>query len=180
MGKVSGFFLKTLTPGVLAGSLIAVKYAKDARQSKERIRRDYLLYAEWLKMKQKGEPPGAYLRQNGWRRVAIYGMGAVGIRLYEELRGSGTEISYVIDRRPRYVYSGLRVCDLNGELEAVDAVIVSLQSDYETIRKQLEEKIQAPIVSVKDVIFKSCDIQGPVAGREAQAQGTNRKEDEAC
>ena len=80
MGKVSGFFLKTLTPGVLAGSLIAVKYAKDARQSKERIRRDYLLYAEWLKMKQKGESPGAYLRQNGWRRVAIYGMGAVGIR----------------------------------------------------------------------------------------------------
>ncbi len=180
MGKISRFFLRALTPGVLAGSLIAMKYAKDARQSRERIRRDYLLYAEWLKRKQNGESLGAYLRQNGWNRIAIYGMGAVGLRLYEELRGSGTEIPYVIDRRPRYVYSELRVCDLNGELEAVDAVIVSLQSDYEEIKKQLQGKLEAPILSIKDVIFRRCDMQGTDAGVEAQTQGKNRKEDETC
>lgn len=138
---------------LLIGSFLVTKHRKSQQNAIDRIKKDYLLYIEWLKKKQNGETLDNYLKKNGYYKIAIYGMGAVGIRLYEELRNSSVSVVYAIDRKPKYVYSELNVCSLSDEFKNVDAIIVTLQSDFKEIKKQLKQKISVPIISIRDVIF---------------------------
>lgn len=144
-----------MIPGIIVFLICILRFIKKRQNNIKKIKMDCSLYTEWLKKKQNGIAIDQELNRNGYKTIAIYGMGAVGLRLYEELRNSSVEVAYVIDRRPKYIYSELKICSLNDELQQVDAVIISLQANYEEIKAELEQKISVPIISVNDVIFNS-------------------------
>lgn len=109
----------------------------------------FLLFDKWLQIKNKEESLQQFFEDNSIYFIAIYGMGVIGRRLYEELLNSPIKVRYGIDRNAKNIrIPGLDIRTLEEALTPVDAVIVTPMDFYE-----IEEKIYQKIESEIDVIF---------------------------
>lgn len=114
----------------------------------------YNLLNRWLIVKHEGKSLEQYFIDNGYKTIAIYGMGELGNRLYEELKNTNITIKYAIDKEAGSTYSELEIINIEDELEKVDVVIVSAIFAYEKIEKELQQLIDYPIISLEDVIYE--------------------------
>lgn len=95
----------------------------------------------------------SYFRKNNWQDIAIYGWGDAGKLLYELLRDSSLNISYIVDRRE---LSGERDIPpaFQDALKApkVDVMLITALRDFWNIQEQLYGNVEFPLVSMDDVI----------------------------
>lgn len=122
--------------------------------SEKRFEIGFHLFDQWLCMRQKGKMLLSFFEDNLIESAAIYGMGALGERLYDELRDSGVIVRYAVDRiAASKNIPGLKIygSDVNA-LPDVDVVVVTPVQDYPEIVKLLEMKTDAAIISLKDII----------------------------
>ena len=108
----------------------------------------------WLQVKNRGGSLAPYFADNAFRSIAIYGMGAIGRRLFEELGAQGVEVAYAIDRNaPHIRVGGLEVKAPSDRLPAVDAVVVTPIA-FSEIEKMLYEKMgeETNVVSIEDIV----------------------------
>lgn len=117
----------------------------------------YSLTIEWLERKQKGENIGNQLLIQGWKNIAIYGMGDLGKCLLKELGDSEVRVSYLIDKNadnllPDHKDVQIRICKPESDLETVDAIVVTAVFYYDDICKELSKKIDCPVISLEDLI----------------------------
>lgn len=109
---------------------------------------------KWLQIKNEGRSLKPYFEDNRFLNVAIYGMGAIGQRLYEELCLEKIEVRYAIDQNAKNIsIKGLEIKTLEDELMEVDAVIVTPIAFYEiekNIRSNMGDEIA--IVSIEDIV----------------------------
>ncbi len=145
-----------LASAAVAGSVVTVKKMKVVGVKKNKFRLYYDTTNQWLMLKNAGKGVENYFSNNGYKTMAIYGMGELGNRLYEELRGSDkVEVKYAVDKKSGYLYEGdLRILLPDNELELVDVIVVTPVSDFEEVQKTLSEKINCPIISLEDVVFE--------------------------
>jgi ketol-acid reductoisomerase len=102
----------------------------------------------------EGKKLEGYFTDKGYQTIAIYGMGELGNRLYEELKDSNVKIKYAIDKNSDSTYSELDVISIEDEMEAVDAVVVTAFFAFDEIKEELEQSIEYPIISIEDVIYE--------------------------
>lgn len=144
--------------GAAAGAAVVGKLqGKTINQKDEKVdkfKSYYNMLNQWLILKQEGKSLESYFIENNYKIIAIYGMGEMGNRLYDELNDSSVQVKYAIDENAASVYSELEVCDLEDPLENVDAVIVSAIFAFEEIEENLQDKFDCPIVSLEDVVFE--------------------------
>ena len=145
--------------GAVAGAAGA-GYVGSKQVSKKTVKVDkfkgyYNMLNQWLILKQEGKNLSEYFVTNGYKTIAIYGMGEMGNRLYDELKGSDITVKYAIDKNAASTYSELDVIDPDvAEFEAVDAIIVTATFAFDEIEEMLSEKVECPIVSLEDVVFE--------------------------
>lgn len=109
---------------------------------------------QWLCLRQKGGSVTSFFKDNLIKNVAIYGMGALGERLYDELKDSEVAVLYGIDRMAssKNIY-GLKIyssCEI--AFPETEVIVVTPVQDYHTIVKGLEEKTNAVIMSLEDIL----------------------------
>ena len=104
------------------------------------------------KNKTAGKSLETYFEQNGFHKVAIYGMGEVGEVLLRELQGSKIDVRYGIDQRASSVFSKLKILSPKEELAQVDVIVVTAIAYYDEIRRQLKEKVKCPIISLENIL----------------------------
>lgn len=128
------------------------------RKNKEEIPPFFLwgfhILNKWLQIKNKNNSLRPYFEDNYLFNVAIYGLGAIGQRLYEELEMEEIDVKYGIDQNAKNIQiKGLEIKSLEDELPKVDAVIVTPIAFYE-IEKNLYKKMgdEAVIVSIEDIV----------------------------
>lgn len=110
------------------------------------------IYSQWLALHQAGRYVSDYLGKKGIRRIAVYGYAELGNHLINELKGTGVEISCVIDRQDKYPYSGIKVVkpeDFEGD---ADLVIVTPLTYTEEIKKAVTQKSGCPAAALEDVL----------------------------
>lgn len=93
-----------------------------------------------------------YFIQRKYKRIAIYGMGELGNRLYEELENSSVEIVYVIDQEASSIFVEAEAKEPDEVLEEVDVIIVTAVFDFDKISEELGSKISCPVISLEEVI----------------------------
>lgn len=122
--------------------------------SEKRFEFGFPLLAQWLGLRQRGESLCSYFEDNGIDHVAIYGMGVLGERLYEELREGPVSVEYAIDRMAAFKdIPGLQLYLPDIErLPDVGAVIVTPVQEFWRIVELLETKTDAPILSLSDIV----------------------------
>lgn len=122
--------------------------------SANRFEQNFHILNKWLCLRQRGQSLLPYFEDNLIKKVAIYGMGALGERLYDELKELSIEVSYAIDRMAEdKEIEGLDICGLDvTNYRQTELVIVTPVHDYWGIVDALKDKVQAPIVSLEDVV----------------------------
>lgn len=114
----------------------------------------FTILDRWLQIKNRGGSLAAFFLDNQIDSVAIYGMGEIGKRLYEELKGSRVKVAYGIDKNAKNIFiEGLAVYRLDETLPKVNAVIVTPMHFYE-IQKEIYRRMgkEVDVVFVEDVV----------------------------
>ncbi len=140
--------------GAAGSGYLGQKQVGQKSEKVDKFKSYYNMLNQWLILKQEGKTLEKYFTDNGYKTIAIYGMGEMGNRLYDELKGTGIEVKYAIDKDAAGIYSDLDVVDVEDEFEEVDAVIVSAIFAFDEIEKILSEKLNCPIVSLEDVVYE--------------------------
>ena len=96
---------------------------------------------------------GSYFEKRNYKTIAVYGIGEIGNRLYEDLsRFTSIKVEYAIDKI-KEGHPALPVYGLDSEFPEVDVIVVSTNNIYDQVCEILKEKTNIPIVSIDDVVF---------------------------
>lgn len=161
MGKGTSVLL-TIVSGA-AGAAIGAGVTNHNLQKKidyyekrvEKFKTYFDLTNEWLRLKNEGKTLSEYFEKNQWKHIAIYGMGELGNRLLEELRGSSVVVDYAIDKHTDKVYSEVDVKEISEGLPEVDVIVITPIYAYDEVEEMLMDAVDYPIVSIEDVVFNS-------------------------
>ena len=107
---------------------------------------------QWIGLKQDNQQIETYFQKNNYQRIAVYGMGFVGMRLIKELRNTNLNIIYGIDQNAANISSDLKLLTLEDELPEVDVIIVTVLGSFQEIYDKLSTKIKCDIVAIEDII----------------------------
>lgn len=113
----------------------------------------FLMMNQWVKVKQEGKNLGEYFERNGLKRIAVYGMSYVGEALIEELKNTGIEVVYGIDKNADRIFSTVDVISADDSFAEVDAVIVTAITYFDEVKEELFEKINCQIISLEDILY---------------------------
>lgn len=121
----------------------------------KRVEAQYNLLNQWMSLGEAGITLEKLLKARGYRKIAIYGMADLGKHMYHALWNSDIRICYGIDQKKSGQYETIMVKKADEAVEQVDAVIVTAIMDFEAIKKNLEEKLKFPIVSLEEILYET-------------------------
>ena len=148
--------LAVVAGGVAGGLAVGVKSNKEVKRWRGLSNKhlDMIqLYDQWFATKQEGKSVEDYLRSEGIKTVAIYGMSFMGRRLYEELKDTDIEVKYGIDKNWDKIYADIDMVTPEDDLEEVDVIIVTAFSFFDEIADLLMGKTDIRILSIEDLIY---------------------------
>lgn len=114
----------------------------------------FLMMNQWVKVKQEGKNLSLYFEQNGYKKIAVYGMSYAGETLVDELKGTSIDVAYGIDKKSDSIYSDVDIVSMEDELEKVDVIVVTAVTFFDEIERQLSEKIDCPIISLEEILYE--------------------------
>lgn len=127
------------------------KKVKSQNKKINKFKQYYEILNFWLKATFEGKSIEKVIMQQGYKTIAIYGMGEIGQRLFESLKNTDIEVAYIIDEGTSY-FDELEIKNIGDELSPVDLIIITPTFDYEMISKKLSFYYQYKVCSIKDII----------------------------
>lgn len=156
--KKSLISILSLLTGAAAGAGTVGKISGDKLQKAKNMSDKhlalFLMMNQWVKVKQEGKNLSSYLQKNGYKRIAIYGMSYAGETLVEELKNTGIEVAYGIDKNADSMYSDVDIMSMDDSLDEVDAIVVTAITFFDEIEEKLLEKMDCPIISLEDILYE--------------------------
>lgn len=158
--KVLGNVLLGLTiVGTIGGLIYVNKRQLDGlNKNHKRIKGYYDVTYQWVVNKQKKQEVSDYFTSNQIKRIAIYGMGALGELFYNEVKNSSAvKVDCFIDQAAdlySFGFDNIPIIDVvTGEYDNIDAVVVTPVHVFDEVEEKLREQgFDKPIVSLNDVI----------------------------
>lgn len=114
------------------------------------------VYEKWMDVFQKGKLISRYFFDNGFHKVAIYGLGRLGKQLYDEMIISEIDVVYVIDNvygLTNKFYGRTPCVHPESELPEADLIIITIPGEKKQIHAQLCKKVSCPVKSMEDILF---------------------------
>lgn len=110
----------------------------------------------WLKQKILSKDISEYFKLNGYLSIAIYGFGELGRLLFMELKESGVNIAYIIDRDANKLKN--EFLDINfvlpeDDYSKVDAIIITPILDFFRVKEKCKEKCEYSLLAIEEVVF---------------------------
>lgn len=158
MGKRFQFILMGGVIGIAISNRIAYKKEVEKKIAEKKFAEKnidlFLMMNQWVKVNQEGKKIVSYFEKHGYKRIAIYGMGVVGVTLLNELKKTSIKVVYGIDKDAEDIYAEVNIVTLDGLLDEVDAVVVTAISYFDEIKKILSRKVACPVVSLEDILYE--------------------------
>ena len=101
----------------------------------------------WMYETLQGNSIIPYLNTKGFNRIIIYGMAALGDRLFQELKANGVDVVCVIDRNP-YIIGDFDLTPPACDIPDADLIIVTAEYYYDEIKTSLLNRASCPIMSM--------------------------------
>ncbi len=124
----------------------------------DRQRNNYIILSKWFCNKSEGKSMELFFKDNMHAKVAIYGAGDLGLKLYKEMSCFGASVTCFIDNAfsERHL-DNIRVLSVDGlSSDVADIVIVTPTYDFENIRNVLGDKGLGTVVSLEEVVNGMC------------------------
>ncbi|SEF67932.1 hypothetical protein SAMN02910276_00825 [Butyrivibrio sp. Su6] len=113
----------------------------------------YQVCLQWVKVHQAGKKLDDYFNKKGYRHIAVYGMNDIAHAIISELKDSGVEVDYGIDRNADNLFLEMECYRPDADLPTTDVCVIALPELYKEIYESLNEKLTCPIVSIEDVVW---------------------------
>lgn len=126
--------------------------AAESEKLAERYRCYWIVLHQWMLLRENGISIGEYLYQKGIRKVAIYGMGMLGLHLVKELENSPLEILCGIDRAAEELHQTFPLVTPGEPIGEVDAIIVTPVYAFDEIYTILQTKYHSKILSLMELV----------------------------
>ena len=143
--------------GVVAGatavSKVQASVVESTQDKVDKFKQYYNMLVQWLILKQAGKSLEQYFIDHNYKTIAIYGMGEMGSRLYDELKETSIVVNYGIDQEALGEYSELEVFSKEEDYLDVDAIIVTATFAFDVIEEELRSKVHCPIISLENVVY---------------------------
>ncbi len=130
------------------------KAIKEQKDRVKKFKQYYDILLGWLDVKQKGKSLSDYFEKKQYYKIAIYGMGELGIKLYDELKNSNIEVVCAIDKGEAYENIEIDVMNVGEKIPDVDVVVVTPAFAYHSIEEELLDYLDCPIISIEDVVYE--------------------------
>jgi lactate dehydrogenase-like 2-hydroxyacid dehydrogenase len=157
MKKIGVSAISTII-GAAAGAGVASKYVgEELTKAQNMSNKHFALFKmmnQWVRVKQEGKNLSTYFETNGYKKIAIYGMSFAGETLLEELKDTGIQVAYAIDKNANALYADVDIVSMDDTLEDVDAIVVTAITFFDEIEEELSEKIDCPILSLEDILYE--------------------------
>lgn len=125
-----------------------------SEQMKQRMHKKTInLLDRWLSLKENGINPATFLEKQGYRSVAIYGLGVFGRQLVTEIEKTDVTIAYIVDKNSD-IETKYEIKSVDTTLEEVDAIVISVHSDFNNMYKDLRKKVTCPILSIEELLYE--------------------------
>lgn len=153
----------TLFGGIAIGAVGAMEFA-ETEYKKEKQRADRSEYfaqkhlkmfhvlKKWIDMKQKGKNLSTYFIENGYKKIAIYGMGDIGNTLMTELENTDVQVVYGIDQRADSLKANINIISIAEPIEKVDVIVITALADADSIKLELGQKVDYPIITIEEIV----------------------------
>lgn len=112
----------------------------------------FLMMNQWIKIKQEGKSLSDYFVKNGYKKIAVYGMGYAGETFLAEMKESNVEIMYGIDRNASKILFDIEILSLEDCLPDVDVIVVTAVIDFDKVAEDLAKNTNIKVISLKDVL----------------------------
>lgn len=114
----------------------------------------FLMMNQWVRIKIDGKNLSSYFTNNGYKKIAIYGMSYVGETLLDELKDGKVEVAYGIDKNSDGICADVDIVSADGDLKDVDAIVVTAITFFDDIEEKLSKKVNCPIISLEDILYE--------------------------
>lgn len=123
-------------------------------KKEDKFRKYYDLCNQWIKLIYDGYFIEDYFKRNGYKRIAIYGMGELGNRLIQSLAGTDIEVVYGIDQNVWVAFADVDIKGINEEerFEGIDCIVVTPIHAFDKIEMKLKCKCTCRIISLEEII----------------------------
>ncbi len=149
--------LSLLTGAAIGGGVVGKKVSKKAQKNKAYADKHlalFLMMNQWVKVKQENKKLSTFFEQNGYKKIAIYGMSYAGETLVDELKDTEIEVSYGIDKRSDSLYADIDIISIDDLQNDVDVIVVTAITFFDEIEEILSEKVDCPIISLEDILYE--------------------------
>ncbi len=153
LATVLGTSVGAISAAAAVGNITGKSVNKWKRLSDKHLEL-FILMNQWVKIKQAGKNLSEYFEQNGYKRIAVYGMSYAGETLVGELQNTAIEIAYGVDKNAASIYADIDIVSMDDELGEVDAVVVTAITFFDEIEEALSEKLDCPIISLEDILYE--------------------------
>jgi len=143
-------FLAGIVTGIYINYKLIGNKIYEQKQQMEKYERLFFLLKRMLGQKRKRDDLCSYLEENGFKKVAVYGMEHLGQILADELKDMDLELLYGID--PDKVSSEIDIYRLADEMPEPDVVIVTSLFDFQDRKRELEKRFSCPIISLEELV----------------------------
>ncbi len=148
--------LSMLTGVVIGASIVKKREGDKFEKACDKSNKHFELFcmmSQWVRVKQEGKNLSSYFEQNGYRKIAVYGMSYAGETLINELKGTKIEVAYGIDKNADHIFTGINTVSPEDTLEKVDAIVVTAITFFAEIEEKLSKKNDYPIISLEEVLY---------------------------
>ena len=117
------------------------------------------VYDYWLYLEKRKQSIAVFLREHGYFKIGIYGMGYIGNRLYDFLSDSDIETTFAIDRRAKTFTCSIPVfcledTQVEGYMKQADAIIVTAEAAFDAIKAEIEKRYEISVLSLKCILLE--------------------------
>jgi len=126
-----------------------------------------MVYDYWMYLENRNQSIADFLREHGYFRIGIYGMGYIGNRLCDFLSVSDIVTVFVVDRRAKNFICSIPVfcledIQIKDYIPQVDAIIVTAESVFESVQKEINKRYDIPVLSFKSILLEMIEAIGDV------------------
>jgi len=108
----------------------------------------------WMQLRENNIHVSQYLIKKNIHTVAIYGIGVLGKHLLYEFKNSQIDVKYLIDKNTQKRVNGYNLVAPCEELGKVDAIIITVVNEFDSIYEDLKNRIDAELMSIEELIYE--------------------------
>lgn len=152
--KKTGIFIfgAGMGTGLFANYRLLRNKVFEQKMQLEKYERQLFLLKRWVMQNEESDSLKRYLDENGYHKVAIYGMEHLGQCLARRLADSSRKLETLYGIDVDRVSSEIEIYRPEDVMPEADVVIVTAISEYEVIKGELKNKFLCPVVSLEEII----------------------------